>query len=143
MCVSQFSTSTLSPDSSQDAKVPGSSLAQLSGHPSARGGTRRSLANMQISPTFWPPIPAYLTSSSLLAPSPSCLVFLVVAKSLHLDSHKNHLPLEWAWASVIFQALRGCRHAARVRLPQGRAKYSSSLQPGTCHPTTSWQMFVQ
>lgn len=47
-----------------------------------------------------------------LAPSPSCLVFLVVAKSLHLGSHKDHLPLGWARASVIFQGLRGCQHGS-------------------------------
>lgn len=124
MCVSQGSTSTLSPDSSQDAQVPGFSLAQLWELPSAHGGTRRSLANARVSPGFWPQVLAYLTLPLFLAPSPSYLVFRVVAKSLHLDSHENHLPL------VQGQAPRGqgrvpCRHlcSPRPATPQPLGKY--------------------
>lgn len=113
---------------SQDSAWPnsGSSPAPTAvpgGHSPTRGSPQ----------AFWPQVPAYLTLPLFLAPSPSYLVFRVVAKSLHLDSHENHLPL------VQGQAPRGqgrvpCRHLCSPRpatpQPLGKCLFNKSTHKG-------------
>lgn len=74
----------------------------------------------EVSLAFWPQVPLHLTFSSFLALIHSCLVPLIIAKSLNLDSRKNQCPLLWTRASVMFNAFRWCQHVTSTQAPCGQ-----------------------